>query len=147
MHEEQFDAALEPEQRYPRRFYLSRQEDPTGISGTGVVADGVVWQDGTVTIKWLGDHSSEVSWRRLEDMEYIHGHGGKTMVIWRDDENGYPFHEQTKCPYDTVPHRCDPATGYHATPHRGCLLRGIEDVEAGRVKRLDLAPGERHIPD
>lgn len=114
----------EPEQRYPRRFYLYRGVDETGISGTGVVADGVQWQDGTVTLKWLGGHSSEVSWRAMPDVVHIHGHGGKTMVVWRDDENGYPYHEQTKCPYDTA-------------PHRGGLLRGVADVEAGRVKPVD----------
>ena len=90
----------EPEQRYPRRFYLYRSEDETGVSGTGVVADGVVWQDDTVTLNWLGEHGSVVTWRRgMESVEHVHGHGGKTMVVWRDDENGYPFHEQTKCPY------------------------------------------------
>lgn len=81
----------EPEQRYPRRFYLYRGEDETGISGTGVVADGVQWQDGTATLKWLGEHSSEVSWRAMPDVVHIHGHGGKTMVVWRDDEDGYPL--------------------------------------------------------
>lgn len=86
------DASTEPRQRYPRRFYLHRVVDETGISGTGVVADGVVWQDGTVTLKWLGEHTSEVSWPRgMESVEHVHGHGGKTVVVWRDDEDGYPL--------------------------------------------------------
>ena len=42
----------EERQRYPRRFYLYRIEDKTGISGTGVVADGVVWQTGAATLNW-----------------------------------------------------------------------------------------------
>jgi len=93
------DAGNIGKQRYPRRFYLHRVEDLSGVSGTGVVADGVRWQDGSVTLKWLGEHSSEVSWAGMEHIEAIHGHNGKTMVVWRDDENGYPYHEQTACPY------------------------------------------------
>jgi hypothetical protein len=93
----------EERQRWPRRFYLYRRADETGVSGTGVVADGVVWQDGTVTLKWLGKHSSEVSWRGMEHVEAVHGHNGSTLVVWRDDEDGYPFHDQTRCPYEVAP--------------------------------------------
>lgn len=95
----EIDARPEREQRYPQRFYLSRHEDPTGISGTGVIADGVIWQDGSVTLKWLGPHTSEVSWRSLRDVVAIHGHAGSTSVVFRDDEDGYPYHEQTRCPF------------------------------------------------
>jgi len=34
-----------------RRFYLDRRTDVSGVSGTGIVAHGVVWPDGTVTIR------------------------------------------------------------------------------------------------
>jgi type IV secretory pathway TraG/TraD family ATPase VirD4 len=37
-----------------RFFQLHRDADPTGFSGTGVVADGVVWPDGTVSMRWRG---------------------------------------------------------------------------------------------
>lgn len=113
------DFEPEREQRYPRRFYLYRGKDETGVSGTGVVADGVVWQDGSVTLKWLGPHSSEVSWKSMEHVEAVHGHNGRTVPIWRDDEEGRPFHAQTPCPYESG------------------LQRGIADVEAGRVKPVD----------
>lgn len=90
----------EPRQRFPRRFYLYRHEDETGISGTGVVADGVVWQNGRVTLVWLGEHPSEVSWQDMSHVVAIHGHNGKTEVVWRDGEEGYPFHDQTECPHE-----------------------------------------------
>ena len=31
-----------------RLFVLLREEDVTGVSGTGIVAEGVEWQDGRV---------------------------------------------------------------------------------------------------
>ena len=37
-----------------RTFRLIRDEDPTGISGTGSVAEGVEFDDGTVAMRWEG---------------------------------------------------------------------------------------------
>jgi hypothetical protein len=68
-----------------RRFQLARHEDPTGVSGTGIVADGVVWPDGTATIHWRGEHASYVHWPRGQvSVEAIHGHGGATTIDWVD---------------------------------------------------------------
>jgi hypothetical protein len=70
----------------PRTFWLDRRTDVTGASGTGHVADGVLWPDGTVTIKWLGRYASEVSWPQgMTAVEAIHGHDGRTTVIWHDN--------------------------------------------------------------
>lgn len=69
----------------PRTFHLQRNEDVTGVSGSGRVANGVQWPDGTVTVKWLGKYTSEVSWPRgIEAVEAVHGHDGKTVVVWHD---------------------------------------------------------------
>lgn len=66
-----------------RTFHLQRRVDVTGASGTGRVADGVLWQDGTVTIHWLGDHASYVHWPRgMDSVVAIHGHDGLTTVVW-----------------------------------------------------------------
>jgi hypothetical protein len=71
----------------PRTFWLQRHTDVTGASGTGHVADGVLWPDGTVTVKWLGEYASEVSWPKgLEAVERVHGHDGKTQVVWYAEE-------------------------------------------------------------
>lgn len=67
----------------PRTFVLRRHVDPTGISGTGVVAEGIEFTDGTVVIRWTaGDHHSTVMWPDLESVEAIHGHGGATQIEW-----------------------------------------------------------------
>lgn len=71
----------------PRTFHLERRVDVTGASGTGRVADGVLWADGTVTVKWLGEHASEVSWPRgMESVIAIHGHDDRTTVVWHDGD-------------------------------------------------------------
>ena len=50
-------------------FLMIRTEDETGISGTGVVAEGVEFLDGTVVIRWQthqSDHHSTVVWDSIE---------------------------------------------------------------------------------
>jgi hypothetical protein len=69
----------------PRLFTLERDHDVTGVSGTGIVADGVVWPDGTVSIRWRGERPSVVFWNSLEDAEAVHGHGGSTRFEWAEE--------------------------------------------------------------
>lgn len=71
-----------------RRFALIRDVDHTGVSGTGFVAEGVEFQDGTCSIRWNGDHRSTVNWDSLDDAIAVHRHAGATRVHWFDDENG-----------------------------------------------------------
>ena len=64
-----------------RTFIMVRDEDVSGVSGTGVVADGVVFPDGTVAIRWRGDARSTVVWATLAEAEAVHGHDGRTRFI------------------------------------------------------------------
>jgi len=78
----------------PRRFHLQRTVDVTGVSGTGRVADGVLWPDGSVTIRWRGERPSTVFWDDLAHAEAVHGHGGATLIVWDDPEpstGNYPM--------------------------------------------------------
>lgn len=68
-----------------RRFQLVRHEDPSGISGTGVVAEGVEFTDGFVSLRWVcGPHYSTVMWDSIEGVEKVHGHGGSTEIRFID---------------------------------------------------------------
>lgn len=68
----------------PRRFYLERREDATGISGTGKVAEGVEFSDGSCVVRWLTRVSSTVFYSSIADVDYIHGHNGATKIEWSD---------------------------------------------------------------
>jgi hypothetical protein len=65
-------------------FVLQRDEDQTGISGTGIVANGIVFPDGTVAMRWATGTASTAVYSSVEDVEIIHGHGGKTRVVFKD---------------------------------------------------------------
>lgn len=62
-------------------FYLQRNEDESGISGTGVVARGVILPSGACVMEWLTFHSSVALYKNIQDVESIHGHGGKTQIV------------------------------------------------------------------
>jgi len=62
---------------------MIRDEDETGISGTGVVAEGIEFSDGRVALRWQthgNDHHSTVIWDDIESVHAIHGHNGKTRI-------------------------------------------------------------------
>jgi hypothetical protein len=65
-----------------RLFVLDRLRDPTGTSGTGEVAEGIEFSDGTVALRWLSATPSTVLYQSVNDMLQVHGHGGSTVVRW-----------------------------------------------------------------
>ncbi|MEU2739854.1 hypothetical protein ABZ656_31980 [Streptomyces sp. NPDC007095] len=83
---------VRPEQQLvPLRFVLRRRRDISGISGLGDVADGVLWPDGTASVRWRGEHPSEVFWDRGRvSVEFIHGHQGATEVEFIDQDGEQP---------------------------------------------------------
>lgn len=68
----------------PRRFRLMRSEDATGVSGTGHVADGVQFPDGACVLRWRTAVASTAVYDSIEAVERIHGHDGKTAVVFLD---------------------------------------------------------------
>lgn len=76
-----------------KTFTLRRDVDVTGISGTGIVADGAVFPDGTTVVRWRdlggaaarGVQPTTVVFPSLESVLALHGHGGSTVAVWDDD--------------------------------------------------------------
>jgi hypothetical protein len=64
-----------------KEFHLVRIEDESGISGTGIVARGVVLPSGAAVLEWQTFHSSVCLYKNIGDVEAIHGHGGKTQLV------------------------------------------------------------------
>jgi hypothetical protein len=66
-----------------RTFHLLRLEDESGVSGTGFVAEGVVFSNGWVALMWLSDYPSVAVYQSVEAVEVVHGHGGKTRLVFQ----------------------------------------------------------------
>ena len=67
-----------------RTFKLQRLEDQGGVSGTGIVAEGVQFTSGRCVLSWLTATTSLGIYADIETLVEIHGHGGRTLVIWND---------------------------------------------------------------
>jgi len=71
-----------------RRFQLVREVDVSGVSGVGVVAEGIQFHDGQIAVSWFGRHHCVSVWPDILDVEAIHGHGNLTHIEWLDAEGG-----------------------------------------------------------
>tara|TARA_B100001093_G_C26812003_1_gene1007979 strand:+ start:17 stop:349 length:333 start_codon:yes stop_codon:yes gene_type:complete len=61
-------------------FYLKRLEDESGVSGTGRVAQGFIFDNGKVALTWLSEHPSVTIYDNIGEVHAIHSHDGKTEV-------------------------------------------------------------------
>lgn len=65
------------------RGVVERDDDVSGVTGTGSVAEFVISGDGRVVIFWP---VGEGSFPSLQEAMKVHGHSGKTKFIILDDE-------------------------------------------------------------
>ncbi len=75
-----------------KTFRMVRREDATGISGTGVVAEGVEFANGACVLSWLTQFESLGIYPSLDELLRIHGHEGRTTVVF--DETIDEAHER-----------------------------------------------------
>jgi len=69
-----------------RIFRLVREEDESGVSGVGVVAEGVLFSNSKAVISWRTIHKSVCIYDSLAEMIAVHGHNGKTNIVWEGEE-------------------------------------------------------------
>lgn len=65
-----------------RTFHIQRHKDCSGISGTGRVAEGVLFFDGTIALRWQTKTPTLSFFNSLADLEAIHGHDGASEIVW-----------------------------------------------------------------
>lgn len=64
-----------------RTFVLVRDEDVSGVSGPGIVAEVVEFSSGKAVVAWRMPYFTIEVHDLLEIVERIHGHGGKTRLV------------------------------------------------------------------
>jgi hypothetical protein len=84
-----------------RRFELIRDVDETGISGTGKVAEGVIYSNGWCSMMWTTSTWSMVTYPDIDSVIAIHGHGGKTRIVYLDGEPYDPDYPKEVWPTGT----------------------------------------------
>ena len=99
-----------------RTFWLRRDKDETGISGTGLVAEGVLFGDGSCAMRWMTKHRSTAVYASVRDLLEIHGHNGKTRLQYDN-----PTREGAGC------ERClHPADAHWMDNCGGCDVAGCD---------------------
>jgi hypothetical protein len=73
-----------------RLFHLFRTEDESGISSTGCVAEGVVFSNGWVVLVGLSKTPSMSVYPTINAVLAIHGHRGKTRIVFDAVEEERP---------------------------------------------------------
>lgn len=73
-----------------RRFLLRRKEDISGVSGTGVVAEGIRFSNGQAVLHWLTQLSSVAVYHSVDVLVQVHGHDGSTILEWVDPDPTQP---------------------------------------------------------
>ena len=71
----------------PRTFDLVRYHDVSGVSGEGIVAQGVQFDDGQVALQWPQPNRSVAVWDSVDRMLAVHGHNGLTVVRFHDGDD------------------------------------------------------------
>lgn len=70
----------------PRIFLLMRHEDVSGVSGTGGVAEGIEWSDGSASLRWGGRYPVVSFWSGgVSEVIAVHGHDGASEIAYLDD--------------------------------------------------------------
>jgi len=70
-----------------REYYLQRNEDFSGVSGTGIVAEGVIMPSGKCIHEWSQSYvTSHNIYPNIQSVQHIHGHEGRTIVKFYDEK-------------------------------------------------------------
>ena len=101
-----------------RRFAMVRHSDPSGVSGVGVVAHGVQFDDGQVAVRWVSEVPSTSLWNSVADLLAVHGHRGATVIHWIDPEPGGTGSPPGRVVNGTAQRRPDPGNRRPAMSHR-----------------------------
>lgn len=67
-----------------KTFQLYRKHDISGVSGTGLIAEGCEFTFGRVCVCWLGSQKSIVLWDSIEDLKKVNCHNGSTVIKYLD---------------------------------------------------------------
>lgn len=71
----------------PEAFVMHRENDASGISGTGAILEGVIFSDGTVSTRWMTQTASTVIYNSILDFIKIHVYNhpsNNTELVFRD---------------------------------------------------------------
>ena len=67
-----------------RRFVMHRKVDAKNLAGTGIIAEGIEFTNGQCVLHWMTHMSSTSIYESIRVVEYLHGHGENTEILYID---------------------------------------------------------------
>lgn len=67
-----------------KTFFLQRDIDISGVSGTGIIAHGVILPSGKVVMEWITTHGSIAIYENINEVQVLHAHKGTTHLIYNN---------------------------------------------------------------
>ncbi len=84
-----------------KTFYLLRHEDLHGHAGLGVVAEGIIFDNGMCAMYWLSDYPTVTVFPKITVVKKLHSHEGRTEVIIEGKDKRFEYcKEQAKLKKD-----------------------------------------------
>lgn len=108
-------------------FRVYRDRDVSGISGTGVIAEGCQFSTGWVVTHWLdqppmNEPKTDVWYHKgTGPITKVHGHGGATRIVWTSEED----QERRKLAADVVEAFDVPPEAVGGQAEMDCLLEEL----------------------
>jgi hypothetical protein len=78
-----------PKKVQPQAFMMVRGKDETGVSGTGMIAEGCVFSNGKCAVCWASATPCVQVWDSFEAFKAVHidSHpGNETKLVWLNKE-------------------------------------------------------------
>lgn len=63
-----------------KQFYLNRTDDISGVSGTGIIGQGVILPSGRVVMEWTTKHKSIAIYDSIDKIQVLHAHKGTELI-------------------------------------------------------------------
>lgn len=80
-----------------KTFYLLRHDDVHGHSGLGLVAEGVIYHNGLVTLVWYSKWKTVTMFSNIKEVQDLHSHGGKTEIVVEGRRNKKDIQKFNDC--------------------------------------------------
>lgn len=115
-------------------FQLNRIRDISGVSGTGIVAEGVEFSNGKCVMSWLTGHQSIIVYDDMKTLVAVHERDGNAKILYPDTPDTVISYNNSK-----IDVGIDVQLQLLLTPTEYKLLKLLKDNSGRVMTHLEIA--------